>query len=452
MRFLVTIIIFSVFLIQLSAAEERKPHFSKVDETLSVDSSMMNIHEKAYLCDFFLYLNKRIDAFFPENRRSDSTTVPLIKILFSKPKGNEPERVTILPTTKSINIYMPSSFIRNPGQNNEHMNKLVAAMIFVKGGRIPTQNTAVPYWLSVGITENLLSRMRGPFYYSFRIYPSLHNLICNDKQLPLTALLGAPPGSYDPEGCSLFREAAEILVKELVTLKYAKSNPFMEMAILYSKVDVKDPVTAFNSSFREQILIEEIKNPDKENQNSTDKEKTEAYFSTRLLKYSLNYFLPATPEMSERTFKDVREIQLPGGKSTDITNLPAEFEKLKDQKLKEEILNGLKKKTLLAAISIAPELRQPLSSLRLALFRFSSGEISGEDFTDSTTTSCQEFETKLKHFKDIEKYLEELETENHMSIETAHNQGIIRKLDKIERDTRPALNHFMDETEKKFGK
>ena len=448
---LIIITLFSMLLIAVQASEERRPSFSHIDESLQIDVSGMNGREKIYICDFFSCLNRRLNEFFPENRKSSSRTFLQTRILFTKDAGTG--EVLILPTAKYVNIYLPPSFLETPGHDRQTMNKLIAAMILAKGGRVPSRKVAaVPYWLSSGITENVLSRMGGPIVYSFRIYPDLHNLPCNESSLKLSGLLFMPPESYDPEGGSLFREASEILVKELSRLKYQGENPFLEMAILYSQADVSDNMTAFNLSFREQILAEELKNPDKRNPGMTDQEKAESWFSSKLSKYALNYFLPASPEMSEKTFKSLREVRISGEKTCDITELPAGLAKIKDTKRKDAVFLELKNSTLLSANFIAPELRQPLNTLRTAIFRLSSGEISPKEFSESTKAACSEFAVKLETLKKIELWMLSLEAEHGLDPEIKRCSGIMRKLENIERNTRPDLNRFLDKTEKKFGK
>lgn len=448
---IITITIISIFLATLLPAEERKPRFTQIDESLAVDISAINVNERIYIGNFFTGLNRKIKRFFPENRRPSTRTDLPVRILFGQEKGEQESDIIILPTRKFINIYLPESFLKNPGNDGILMNKLIAAMILAEGGRIPMGKTAIPYWLSIGVTESISGKFNDPISNAFRIYPELHNLICNGGTLTLSTLITAPQESYSKEGSSLFREAAEILVKELSTLKYPKENPFLEIAILYSKTEVSDPLTAFNKSFRDQILAEEFKTSDSNNTTMTDKEKAETFFRNKLSRYALSYFLPPSPEMSERTFNALLELQLPDGTTQDLAKLPSVLQKMNDKKQQEDFILSIKAKTLKAASSIAPELRQPLNDLRFAIFRFAGNEITAEEFTESINKAGKDFTEKLQSLKKTDKWLTALETEHGLSQEIQKDSGIVRKLNTIERNTRPELNRFLDETGKKFG-
>ncbi|MFA7186494.1 MAG: hypothetical protein WC082_16450, partial [Victivallales bacterium] len=159
---IVTIIFVFMLFATLQAVEERRPHFTQIDESLSVDVSAVSGNERIYIDNFFTCLNRRVKRFFPENRRASTRSSLPVRILFSPEKGKKQNGIIVLPTKKHINIYLPETFLKNPGCDDGLMNSLIAAMILAEGGRIPTNKAAIPYWLSTGITESVSFRSDNP--------------------------------------------------------------------------------------------------------------------------------------------------------------------------------------------------------------------------------------------------------------------------------------------------
>ncbi|OGV38520.1 MAG: hypothetical protein A2020_13240 [Lentisphaerae bacterium GWF2_45_14] len=444
------IIFFGVLLLApLLAGEERKPHFVRTSDSLEVDVSRLNGPERIYVTEFFSQLRRQVKKLFSTSRTASGSKALRMRILFSEKAG---DGILVIPMAKYVNVYLPLDSAGRLGEDNRLMNKLIAALILAEGGRTPSQKIAVPYWLSAGMTEIILSRMANPVLSAFRIYPDLHNFLCRGRNLQLSVLLSMPPEYYNAAGNTLFRESSEILFRELSSLKYGSENPFLEMAILYSKADVDNDWTAFSSSFKQSILTEELRNQDKKNSEMTDKEKLDSWFKSKLLKHSVNYFMPADTEMSERFFKAVQKVNLPDGKTCDITAIAPIIGNIKDAKQKEAIFMELKAATLQAAQFIEPSLRQPLSSQREAIFRFSMGEISPEEFSKSTETAKSEFASQLESMKKLERWTAELETDMQLGARMERYSGIMKKLDDTEKNIRPGLNQFLDDTETKFGK
>lgn len=372
---------------------------------------------------------------------------------------------------RSIHIYLPADFPKWYS-NLKLQNDLVKSVILYECDIDFLEKKKVPQWITLGIINNIKRHFRKDSIPGSSIFPGMHTLFCIEKVPDVNTVLDYPSGFEYRSVFQLYAEYSELLLK---TCLITGGNIF--------KMKVPDYVKDYNSGniknselflqnfgkifFMERKMLNSRGGKLKFDEINEILDRQErlgiAALNKKIMEIMenqvLNFYKPYSTEETEREFDKLLffnySIYNSAGKliekrkNVSIFDLPDNYKNISeagtDEKSLQQKLAGKFHELSLKAPFFT---RKSLNRISKMVKNCSADN--KENYKEKLEIAMRSFKESLAKEKKIETYLENFEKKN-FSTGNRYYYLSMPPLEKDNKNIRPKMDIYLDETEKKFN-